>query len=115
MKNIIYIILVLSLFSACSNISDEDLKKARVAVSNGAIIVDVRTPKEFKKGHIKDSINIPLKRIEKNLIAISKNTEIVVYCRSGSRSQVSAKILRENGWTVHDIATRDDWNRKIKK
>ena len=43
------LLLIVGLFSGCSNVSDEDLIKAREAVKNGALIVDVRTPEGFSR------------------------------------------------------------------
>lgn len=88
---------------------------AREAVKNGAIIVDVRTPEEFKQKHIKGAINIPIDTIMKRgITTISKDKELVLYCRTGSRSSVSARVLKEQGWRVHDVATQGEWEREIK-
>ena len=117
MKKIICIsisLLTLGLFSGCSKVSDEVLIQARVAVKNGALIVDVRTPTEFRQKHIDGAINLPIEAIMKGNIKLPKGKEIVVYCRTGSRSSVSAKVLREQGWTVYDVATQGDWEREIK-
>lgn len=117
MKKFIYLFVILftvGLFSACSKVSDEDLAKAREAVANGALIVDVRTPDEFKKKHIIGAVNLPIEEIVKGRINLPKDKEIVVYCRTGSRSSVSAKVLKEQGWSVYDVATQSDWEREIK-
>lgn len=114
-KLIIIFLLIISLFSGCSSVSDEDILKAREAVKNGALIVDVRTPEEFKVKHIVGAINLPIEEIMKNNINLKKDKEIVVYCRTGSRSRVSAKVLREQGWSVYDVATQSDWERDIKQ
>jgi len=107
--------LYISLFSGCSKVSDEDLLKAREAVKNGAIIVDVRTPKEFREKHVEGALNLPIEEIMKGHINLPKDKGIVIYCRSGSRSSASAKVLREQGWTVYDVATQSDWEREIKQ
>jgi len=106
----------ISLFSGCSKVSDKDLLKAREAVKNGAIIVDVRTPEEFREKHVTGAVNLPIEEIMKGHIKnLPKDKEIVVYCRSGSRSSASAQVLREQGWTVYDVATQSDWEREIKQ
>ncbi len=117
MKKIIclaVLILTLGLFSACSKISDEDLTIAREAIKNGGIIIDVRTPEEFNEKHIKGSINVPIDSIMKNGINVPKDREIVLYCRTGSRSAVVAKALKKSGWSVYDVATQGEWEREIK-
>ena len=114
-RNIIYLftILLLLLFSACSKVSDEDLRAAHTAYKNGAIIIDVRTREEYKENHIEKSVNIPLDILEKYKEHLPLDKEIIVCCRSGSRSSVAAEYLTKNGFIVHDIATQADWKRKL--
>jgi len=107
-------LLIVGIFSGCSKVSDEVLTKARKAVENGALIVDVRTPKEFKQRHVLGAINLPMQEIIRGNIKLPKNKEIVVYCKSGSRSSTSAKVLKKLGWSVYDVATQTDWEREIK-
>lgn len=66
------------------------------------MIIDVREPFEFKTGHVKGAINIPPNKLmsgAKELVNVPKNTELILYCRSGSRSAVSANILKSMGYT----------------
>ncbi len=44
-------------------------------------VIDVRPPEEFRSGHIPGAINIPLNDLEDQLKLISKNKEVVAYCR----------------------------------
>jgi phage shock protein E len=75
------------------------------------IIIDVREPYEFSTGHAKGAINIPpadLMSGAKQLCDIPKDTELILYCRSGSRSAVSANILKAQGFTnVHNGINKD--------
>lgn len=68
-----------------------------------AIIIDVREPYEFSSGHVKGALNIPpaelMQGIPKGLANVPKDTEIVLYCRSGGRSSMSMQILRRHGFT----------------
>lgn len=64
--------------------------------------IDVREPEEFSTGHVDDSINIPPAELmggTKKLDSIPKDAEIVLYCVSGSRSNVSKNILQSMGYT----------------
>lgn len=66
------------------------------------MIIDVREPYEFKTGHVKGAINIPPNKLmagAKELAGIPKDTELILYCRSGSRSAVSANILKMQGFS----------------
>lgn len=110
MKQILFILLFIFL-AGCSGIDDEVLRAAHVAVKNGAIILDVRTPKEFKAKHINGALNLPLQQLNKSYVNIPKNKEIVVYCRSGNRSATASKFLRKLGFKVYDVATQRDWER----
>jgi rhodanese-related sulfurtransferase len=68
-------------------------------ISNGAFLVDVRTPAEFEDGHVEQSVNIPLDTIEQNLAMFQNKNQIVVFCRSGNRSGQAKMILEDNGFT----------------
>jgi phage shock protein E len=64
--------------------------------------IDVREPEEYATGHVENAINIPpaeLLNNSKQLVNIPKNAEIVLYCKSGSRSNVSKNILESMGYT----------------
>ncbi|MEA1956302.1 MAG: rhodanese-like domain-containing protein [Campylobacterota bacterium] len=111
---VLVVIVMLFLFFNSSKVSDEDLLKAREAVKNGAIIVDVRSRHEFLSKHVKGATNLPIDDIMKGNINLPKDKEIVVYCRRGNRSRESAKVLIKLGWTVYDVATQSDWEREIK-
>ena len=65
-------------------------------------IIDVREPFEFMIGHIKGAINMPSSKPVSDsgiLKDISKNAEIILYCRLGSRSAAIANIMKSIGYT----------------
>ncbi len=68
-------------------------------VKNGAQIIDVRTPAEFKNGHLKNSKNIPLQNLTQELGKIDKNKPVITCCASGMRSASAKNILKNNGFT----------------
>ncbi|HUD08185.1 MAG TPA: rhodanese-like domain-containing protein [Candidatus Saccharimonadales bacterium] len=66
------------------------------------LIIDVREPIEFKMGHVKGAINIPPSKLmagAEKLRDVPKDTELILYCRMGSRSAVSMNILQNMGYT----------------
>lgn len=68
----------------------------------GRIIIDVREPEEYARGHVKGAINIPPARLmngAKELAGVPKSTELILYCMSGSRSSVAMNILNRLGFT----------------
>jgi phage shock protein E len=67
-------------------------------IAGGAKIIDVRSPQEFKSGHVKGSINIPLDRIRAEVPALKKaGKPVVLCCASGMRSGNATSILTEAG------------------
>jgi rhodanese-related sulfurtransferase len=69
-------------------------------VSDGAIILDVRTKGEFGSGHIKGSVNIPVDQLPKNLQKFKdKKRPIITCCASGMRSASAKGILQSNGFS----------------
>lgn len=66
------------------------------------VFIDVREPYEYETGHVKGAINIPpfdLMRGADELKDIPKDAPIVLYCHSGSRSNVAMHILKGMGYT----------------
>jgi len=65
-----------------------------------AVVLDVRSMKEFQDGHIVNSINIPLNGLGNNLKQMEKHRDkpVVIVCRSGSRSGSACSVLRKNGF-----------------
>jgi phage shock protein E len=67
-------------------------------ISNGAVILDVRTKGEYQSGHIRNSINIPIDKLPENIKKLNKNKAIITCCASGSRSASARKLLKSNGF-----------------
>lgn len=68
----------------------------------GRMFIDVREPFEFATGHVKGAVNVPPSKLmagTKILDGVPKDTELVLYCLSGSRSNVSINILKGMGYT----------------
>ena len=64
-----------------------------------ALLIDVRTPEEYREKHIEGAVNIPVYEIDniKNEI-IDSNKVILVYCKTGKRSKIVKQILTQNGY-----------------
>lgn len=79
---------------------------------SGYIILDVRTPEEFRERHIPNAINIPNETIGSEDIQElpDKDRLILVYCRSGNRSKQASGKLAELGYTnIVEIGGINDW------
>jgi len=72
-------------------------------VKNGAIIADVRSPGEYKTGHIPGSKNFPLDKIRTKTAELKKiNKPVITVCRSGARSNMAKGILKSAGIEVYN-------------
>ena len=87
------------------NIYSEKNRKYQVVDTNGAvslmddddlIILDVREEKERKIGFLSNDINIPMGQIKAKMDTLDKSKNILVYCKSGTRSDRIADILSKN-------------------
>ena len=82
-------------------------------INEGAIVVDVRTEDEYNEKHIDGSILLTLDTIDENSVSNvinSKDTPIIVYCRSGNRSSQDLTKLKSLGYKdVYDLGSIDNW------
>jgi rhodanese-related sulfurtransferase len=84
---------------------------ARKLVAGGIKVVDVRTPAEFASGHVPGAVNIPYDEVAKRHAEIGPpSTPVLLYCRSGRRSEIARQVLRKNGFgTVYDMQAYERW------
>ena len=68
-------------------------------INNGATILDVRTPEEFKSGHLRGAVNIPLRQLNSSLSNIKKDKPVITCCASGMRSNSAKNMLLSSGFT----------------
>ena len=73
--------------------------KSLIESKPSLIILDVRTQEEYDSGHIERVILIPIDELENRLDELSKNDELLVYCRTGRRSSNAMNILQADGFT----------------
>lgn len=116
MKKLLLISAILFLITACNNkdATDNLLKMGKISCSDIDIIktyddymiIDVRTPDEYNESHLDKAINIEYQNIVSVLEEkhISKDTPIIVYCRSGGRSGQAFESLKQAGFThIYDL------------
>ena len=80
------------------------LTAAAFAAGNGVtapLIIDARTEAEWNEGHLDGAVLIPYDRIAQGITthASDKNTEIILYCRTGRRSGVALETLKNDGYS----------------
>jgi len=71
-------------------------------VAAGAQIIDVRSEQEFRSGHIRGSINIPLNVLPGKLAKLKKDRPVITCCASGMRSASARSILKSSGFDVYN-------------
>lgn len=80
-----------------------DIKEVEISDINlkEYVLIDVRSRREFKEGHLNGAVNIPLPDITKNIEKqiINKQSKILIYCQYGIRSKKAACILNDIGYT----------------
>lgn len=74
----------------------------KALVSEGALIVDVRTPSEYAGGHIQGSVNIPLQVLHEQLHRLPKDKAIITCCAGGMRSSSAESLLSGKGYRVYN-------------
>ena len=70
------------------------------------LFLDVRTSQEFRhEGSIKNALLIPVNEIEKKITMLEayKSKSIIVYCRSGRRSKMAIKLLKDKDFNVNNL------------
>ena len=67
-------------------------------IADEFIVIDVRTPEEFKEGHIEESSNVEWQTISSIIDEVKKDQKIYLYCRSGRRSQNATNTLIDLGY-----------------
>ena len=80
-------------------------------VAEGATIVDVRTPAEFKSGHIKNADHVFVGTLLKNLDKVSKDKKVVIHCQGGDRATIGYSLLAREGYNnvLNYSASMNEW------
>ncbi len=80
---------------------DVTVQEARSLIADkpDLVILDVRTASEYEDGHIEGAVNIPVQELSVRLDELSREDELLVYCRTGNRSAQAVDILQDVGFT----------------
>ncbi|MDW8052562.1 MAG: rhodanese-like domain-containing protein [Armatimonadota bacterium] len=101
------LLVLLGLALAGCEVDQQQEKKATVTPrevyeqreNKDVLIIDVRTPEEFRHERIKEAINKPLDEIDKWVKELPKDKKIYFVCRSGNRSAQAQRIAQREGYT----------------
>jgi phage shock protein E len=74
-------------------------ERARQLVAGGALLLDVRTPDEYRQGHLPGAVNIPVQELARRLPEVEpRSRPVVVYCAAGMRAQSATLLLERSGF-----------------
>ena len=81
-------------------------------------ILDVRSQIEYRSGHIKNAVNIPVGHVDSKAASQlpDKSAKILVYCQSGARAAMASRILGDMDYTdVEFFGGINDWPYEVEK
>ena len=82
-------------------------EKIAALTALNAQVVDVRSPGEFRGGHVHGSINIPLDKLRGRSAELDPARPVLLCCASGSRSAMAVALLKRQGFT--DVHNAGPW------
>ena len=73
---------------------------AREYQHHGGLLIDVRSPAEFKSGHLPRAINLPLNELDDYIPRLAENKDqiLLLHCKTGLRSELAAQRLKRQGY-----------------
>lgn len=73
-------------------------------LQQGAAVVDVREPSEYREGHVPGAVNIPMGRLTARLDELDRDRPVYVVCASGNRSGAMTDVLTAAGFDASNVA-----------
>ncbi len=96
------------------NLSPAELAEIVAQDSGEFILIDVRTPPEYRAGAIPSAINIAYDLLANTLPTEDRTQKLIVYCRSGRRSSIARRTLEELGFDqVYDFGAIGKWHGEL--
>lgn len=97
---IIALVVIATLF-ILKRVSFVSAEAARQYLAQGALVIDVRSPEEFRGGHVPNAVNIPLGELRDRLPrrVQDKSQVLLLHCLSGGRSAMAKQQLKGMGFT----------------
>lgn len=109
MKHLVLVFVLACSFIGCDSGAIAPAE-AKTLVQQGALLIDVRTPDEFDVKHLDGAINIPVDQLEARAAELPKDKDLILYCRSGTRSAQGRTTLSRSGFSrVHDLGAMKNW------
>lgn len=86
-------------------------ERAHELMEQGGRLLDVRTDREYRAGHLEGALHIPVDQLSSRMEELgSKEKPVVVYCASGTRSARAQRVLEQAGFeVVHNLKSMRYW------
>ena len=96
----IIVAVIVGIFFLLKRMSFVSAETARQHLAQGALVIDVRSPEEFRDGHVPNAVNIPLGELRESLPrrVQDKNQVMLLHCLSGGRSGIAKQQLKSMGY-----------------
>lgn len=86
----------------------------RLRKEKGAILIDMRSRKEYQRGHWEGAINYPEEEFEDYTQILSSRRPIILYCQHGGSSMQMARQLGKSGYQVSTVVGGYEAMKKLK-
>lgn len=96
--SVLAVYLLFKLFGVLGRWGIKQISPRELDQKKGMMLIDVRTDKEFERGHIPGAAHVPLAEIGDRIKKLKKDKELVVYCQNGNRSIWAIKRLMGMGY-----------------
>lgn len=84
------------------------------AVAENAIIIDVRSREEFRRGHIPMAMNVPVREIQNGKVNFPRGRTLIFYCDSGANSLKAARVLAGYGYkTINAVGGIQQYDKEL--
>lgn len=115
MKKIMILMIISLLLCGCGESKDVKTTNKMISCSemkklleedDKAMLIDVRTKEEYAEGHLDGAVNIEYRELIDKINDVDKSTNIIVYCKTGNRSDLSYNELKNSGFVnVYDLGS----------
>lgn len=111
MNKIVYIVSMICMIGilSCGNQTSTSLSpvefKEKIHTTEGVVVLDVRSPNEYKMNHIKNAVNLNINsdHFMEEAEKLNKEKSVLIYCKSGSRSGRAKSELEQLGFDVYEL------------
>ncbi len=94
------LLMLVALYFHLWRASQTAVKYARDYQDQGGLLIDVRSPAEYKSGHLPRAINLPLNELDTYVPRLAQNKDqiLLLHCKTGLRSELAAQRLKRQGY-----------------